>query len=108
MIHDFASSQLTVYAKLMKRFLAYFSIAFLLQVIGLVFAIILIGGLGAELPIMVMLYLYFPTIILVEKTGNFVGCANMVQPFILGVPLGILIYSLMISLVISRIKRAAG
>ena len=86
-------------------------IAGLAIILSAVQAIIVVGmfmistSAGNELPIVIVLFTYLPTISLVEKTGNFVGCANMVEPLLLGVPIGIVVYSLIGSFAVLGIKR---
>jgi hypothetical protein len=42
----------------------------------------------------VFVFAYLPTIKVVERTGNYVGDANIIYPIFFGVPLGILIYGI--------------
>jgi len=60
---------------------------------------------GNESPLVMILFAYLPTISFVEKTGNFVGCANMVEPLLIGVPIGIVVYSVIGSFILFGIKR---
>jgi len=76
-----------------------------LQAIIVVGMFMISAPAGNELPIVIVLFTYLPTISLVEKTGNFVGCANMVEPLLLGVPIGIVVYSLIGSFAVFGIKR---
>jgi hypothetical protein len=89
----------------MKRFVAYFCLILFLQIVVLVLAMILAGKLGGEIAVVMLLYIYFPTVLLIQYTGNFVGCANMIEPFLIGVPLGIAVYSLVASLIICGTRR---
>jgi len=85
------------------RFLAY---ALILSVVQVAIAVLLfaISGKG-EYPLVIVVFAYLPTILIVQQTGNFVGCANMVEPFLLGVPLGMVTYSLIGSLIITATRR---
>jgi len=62
-------------------------------------------SVGNESPLVMILFTYLPTILFVEKTGKFVGCVNMVEPFLIGVPFGIVVYSVIGSFILLRIKR---
>lgn len=48
----------------------------------------------SDLPLEATFSFYLPAIVLVQSTGNFVGCANMIAPVMYGVPLGIFGYAL--------------
>ena len=89
----------------MKRFVAYFGLTLFIQVAILILEIVVASASGSDLLIVAVLYVYWPTILLVQKTGNFVGCANMIDPFLIGVPVGILIYCLVASLAICGARR---
>jgi hypothetical protein len=89
----------------MKRLVAYFGLTLLIQGAILILEIVVGSTSGTELLVVAVLYVYWPTILLVQKTGNFVGCANMIDPFLVGVPLGIVIYSLIVSLIICAARR---
>ena len=54
------------------------------------------------------MYFYLPTILLVESTGNFVGCANMIAPLMYGIPLGVVSYSLLTGYSVRIIKHLTG
>lgn len=88
----------------MKRILAYSVLAFAIQAAVICLAIVLSSVSKSELPVVVIMYAYFPTIMLIEKTGNFVGCSNMIEPLFLGIPLGVLVYGVAAGLIISRTK----
>jgi len=67
----------------MKRFVAYFGLTLFIQVAILILEIVVASASGAELLVVAVLYVYWPTILVVQKTGNFVGCANMIDPFLM-------------------------
>jgi len=49
-------------------------------------------------------FLYYPTIAIVERYGNYTGEANIIEPIRIGVPLGIVFYSVMLAVVFTFIK----
>lgn len=89
----------------MKRVFVYSIPGIAIQAILIGLAIVLSWALQSESLAVVILYAYLPTILLVEHTGNFVGCANMIEPLFYGVPLGVLVYSIAASLTVIGIKR---
>ncbi len=89
----------------MKRVFVYSVLAIAIQAGLICLAILLSWVLHSESPAVAILYAYLPTILLVEHTGNFVGCANMIEPLFYGVPLGVLVYSVAASLTVIGIKR---
>ena len=50
-------------------------------------------------------YLYYPTIVLVERLAGFKGDANPIRPILLGVPLGMVVYSVIAGAILSHVKR---
>jgi len=52
-----------------------------------------------------VIYLYFPTIYFVSKLGNFSGESNIFGPIMLGIPIGILLYGLIIGSIFTYFKR---
>jgi hypothetical protein len=52
------------------------------------------------------IYLYYPTVLIVEKFGNFQGEANIFKPIVMGVPIGIVLYSIIIAATLVSLKRA--
>jgi len=59
----------------------------------------------SDLPLLIIVCAYFLPVALIQRYGHFVGCANMVEPFLLGVPIGIAAYSLIGSLMITAVTR---
>ena len=88
-----------------KRMIVWTFLAIAAQSSGIALAFVLTTSLQSELPLVMVIYLYFPTILLIEKTGHFVGCSNMIEPFLRGVPLGVLMYSVVAGFMISLITR---
>jgi hypothetical protein len=85
------------------RLLAYTLVLIIVQT---AIAVLLFAISGkAEFPLVIVVFAYLTTILFIQQTGNFVGCANMVEPFLLGVPLGIVTYSLIGSLIITVTRR---
>ena len=83
--------------------------AFCIAVQGLFWALLLIVSfvLTPALDSLVekLLYIYYPTIALVERYGGFKGEANIIRPVLIGLPLGILGYGLIFGLIRSYFKR---
>jgi len=92
-------------SQLMKRLFSYSVLASAIQAALICLAIVLSSALHSESPAVVILYAYLPTILLIEHTGDFVGCARMIEPFFYGVPLWVLVYSVAASLAVIGIKR---
>ena len=51
-------------------------------------------------------YLYYPTIVTIAKLGDFKGDANIIRPILIGIPLGILAYSVLFGVVMTIIAKA--
>ncbi len=75
------------------------------QVAAVVLAFVVANSYGADFPLLAVMYCYLPTILLVQKFGNFVGCANLVEPFLLGVPSGAIFYSFVASCLFTVARR---
>ena len=56
--------------------------------------------------IVTCVFLYYPTIWIVERFGNYTGEANIIEPIRIGVPLGIVLYSVMLALALTFIKNS--
>lgn len=52
------------------------------------------------------IFLYYPTIAIVERFGNYTGEANIIEPIMLGVPLGIVCYSVILAVGLTFIKNS--
>ncbi|MEP6706438.1 MAG: hypothetical protein ABJC05_02900 [Pyrinomonadaceae bacterium] len=89
----------------MKKAFVYSLLATAIQAALICLAIALSWALHSESVAVGILYAYLPTILLVEHTGHFIGCANMIEPIFFGVPLGVLVYSVAASLTVRGIKR---
>jgi hypothetical protein len=90
----------------MKKFFLYSGLTLVIQVALLFLAIALSGIFGSEAFILVGLIPFLPEIFFVQMTGNFVGCSNMIDPLLRGIPLGMAINSLALGLIISNVKRS--
>jgi hypothetical protein len=90
---------------LLLRIIAYTVLATTVQIVAVVIVFVMSAIFSLDLPLVAVVYTYFPTIFLIQSTGNFVGCANMVQPFLLGVPLGMVLYGLIGSSILTVIQR---
>jgi hypothetical protein len=53
----------------------------------------------------VFAFLYYPTVWLVERFGNFTGEANIIMPIVIGVPIGIVAYSIILAAILTTLKR---
>ena len=78
----------------MKPFLKFFALTVGVQIV----AVLALGLLATILPAMnsllvVGFYFYTPTILLVWTIGGFKGEGALVWPLVLGIPLGIFLYS---------------
>ena len=51
-------------------------------------------------------FLYYPTIAIVERFGHYTGEAKIIEPIMIGVPLGIVLYSVMLALALTFIKNS--
>ena len=85
----------------MKIFFKYFGLALAVQVLLLVLgvAVSYISGPAFEW----FLIVYEPFMLLIAKFGNYHGEASMIEPVIKGVPLGVLVFSLMAGALASAI-----
>ena len=52
------------------------------------------------------LFLYYPTIWIVERLGNFSGESNLIEPILIGVPLGVFLYSIILAAILTSIRKA--
>lgn len=52
------------------------------------------------------LFLYYPTMWIVERCGNFTGESNLIEPILIGVPLGVFVYSIILALIFTFIRKA--
>jgi hypothetical protein len=93
----------------MKTFLKYFCLAVAIQMSLLILCGVVASALGLlDAVLGQFLILYLPFIRLVERWGNYHGESAMIEPLWFGVPLGILIYSILagiLGLTIGRLRR---
>jgi hypothetical protein len=47
------------------------------------------------------LFLYYPTIWMVERCGHFSGESNLIEPILIGVPLGVFFYSIILASILT-------
>jgi hypothetical protein len=90
----------------MKTFLKCFGLAIAIQVFLIVVAgtVDSVLGLG-DAVLGRFLLLYLPFISLIERWGHYHGNAALIEPFWRGVPLGILVYSLLAGVLGLTIRR---
>ena len=77
--------------RLLKRFFLYVVLALATQVLLL----LSLGSWNGFLD--KYLFLYYPVIWLVEQSGNRTGESKLIDPILIGVPLGVFLYSLIIA-----------
>lgn len=93
----------------MKNFLRYARLSFLLQ--GVVWLVILVVGFATspwpalESVLEGFIGFYYPTVVMIVKLGIFKGEQNITAPILLGVPLGIFLYSIVFGVIASYYKR---
>lgn len=54
------------------------------------------------------IFLYYPTMWIVERCGNFTGESNLIEPILIGVPLGVFLYSIILASILTftrKVKR---
>ena len=51
------------------------------------------------------LFLYYPTIWIVERCGNFTGESNLIQPILIGVSFGGFLYSVLLASILTFIRK---
>ena len=51
-------------------------------------------------------FLYYPTVWIVERFGDFTGNSNIIEPIWYGVPLGIFCYSIALASILTFARRA--
>jgi len=78
----------------MNALIKYCAIAILTQIV--LAAILVLATRGSALPIVI--YFYYPTIFLITKLGGFTGESTMMLPVFFGIPLGILLYGIILGL----------
>ena len=47
------------------------------------------------------IYVYYPTIWIVERCGNFSGESRLIEPILIGVPLGVVLYSMIAASIVT-------
>ena len=55
-----------------------------------------------------LFYAYTPTTFVIWKVGNFAGESAIIEPIVLGIPLGVLIYSVIFGLAMRRLRGVNG
>ena len=88
-------------ASVLGTFLKYFGLAFIVQVGIVALCIVFISIFPPlELAVLALIVLYGPAIFVVSLAGNFKGEAAMIEPIMIGIPAGMLLYSL----IFARVK----
>ena len=52
------------------------------------------------------LFLYYPTMWVVQRYGHYTGESNLIEPILIGVPLGISLYSIIVALILTFSRKA--
>ena len=52
------------------------------------------------------LFLYYPTIWVVQHYGSFTGESNLIEPILIGVPLGVFLYSIILASILTFTQKA--
>jgi hypothetical protein len=53
-----------------------------------------------------LIYLYYPTIWIVERCRNLTGESKLTEPILIGVPLGIIAYSIILASILIYIQKS--
>ena len=90
----------------MKTFLKYFCLAAAIQMSLLILCGIVASALGLlDAVLGHLLILYLPFIRLIERWGDYRGESAMIKPLWFGVPLGVLVYSILAGILGLTIRR---
>ena len=91
----------------MKTVLKSFGIVSGVQVVLCLVIGLMVGVFSPKLDslLTIMFYTYTPTIYLISTLGRFRGDSAMVYPILLGIPLGISLYALIVGLAIKHFRK---
>lgn len=89
----------------MRGFLKYFGIAAGFQLVAGLLIVVLVSMFSPRLDFLVvaLFYAYTPTTFVIWKVGNFAGESALIEPIVLGIPVGILLYSVIFGLAMHRL-----
>jgi hypothetical protein len=85
----------------LRRFCKYAGLSAIIQ-----FLIWFAPGLWSGAFLEKLIYLYYPTIWIVEKCGNLTGESKLIEPILIGVPLGIIVYSIILASILIYIQKS--
>lgn len=90
----------------MQGFLKYFGIAVGIQLVACLLIGVLVSMFSPKLDLLLtgLFYAYTPTTFVIWKLGNFTGESAIVEPIVLGIPLGIFVYSVIFGLAMHRLR----
>jgi hypothetical protein len=90
----------------MGGFLKYFGIAAGIQTVACLLVGLLAGMFSPKLDLLLtgLFYAYTPTTFVIWKLGNFTGESAIMEPIVLGIPLGIVLYSVIFGLAMQRLR----
>jgi hypothetical protein len=90
----------------MGGFFKYFGIAVGIQLVACLLIGLLASMFSPKLDLLLtgLFYAYTPTTFIIWKLGNFTGESAIIEPIVLGIPLGILVYSAIFGLAMHRLR----
>lgn len=90
----------------MRGFLKYFGIAAGIQLAACLLIIVLVIMFSPRLDFLLvaLFYAYTPTTFVIWKVGNFAGESALIEPIVLEIPVGILLYSVIFGLALHRLR----
>jgi hypothetical protein len=90
----------------MRGFLKYFGIAVGIQLVACLLIGVLVSMFSPRLDFLLvaLFYAYTPTTFVIWKVGNFAGESALVEPIVLGIPIGIFLYSVIFGLATYRLR----
>lgn len=90
----------------MRGFLKYFGIAAGIQLAACLLIVVLVIMFSPRLDFLLvaLFYAYTPTTFVIWKVGNFAGESALIEPIVLGIPVGILLYSVIFGLALHRLR----
>jgi hypothetical protein len=74
------------------------------QLLLFLVVISIVGISGHDSLLVPLMFLYAPTIMLVAALGKFTGESGMILPILYGIPLGFLLYGIVIGRILSYLK----
>jgi hypothetical protein len=90
----------------MRDFFKYLGIAVGIQLVACLLIGLLASMFSPKLDLLItgLFYAYTPTTFVIWKLGNFTGESAIVEPILLGIPLGIVLYSAIFGFALGRLR----